>query len=80
MREWWKARRGWVLGLLVGGGVTVWLWRQVFVVTGLLWWNTPLSEGEKHPPPPTPRLELPDTQSLDLEAYRRQHEQEMTPF
>ncbi|HIE52806.1 MAG TPA: hypothetical protein EYP85_13715 [Armatimonadetes bacterium] len=69
MRQRWV----WIGGLLLFLSLVGWLWREVFVFTGLLWWNAPLAEEEKIDPPEAPPLVWPDLSKIDLEEYRQQH-------
>ncbi|NLO74731.1 MAG: hypothetical protein GX100_11580 [candidate division WS1 bacterium] len=52
--------------------VTALLWRQVFVMTGILWWQAP--QPAERPLPPPPAVFAPaDTDWVDLEIYLRNH-------
>lgn len=48
------------------------LWQQVFVMTGVLWWNAP-APGERLPAFETISVPRPDTRLVDLEAYQAAH-------
>lgn len=50
------------------------LWHQVFVMTGVLWWNAPTSGIAARPAPPPPlTLKPPDVSGVNLGAYLRTH-------
>lgn len=67
-RAGWRIGLGFFLALLVGL-----LWGLVFKLTGLLWWNAPITEAEKIDPPPVPPLEPLDTGPIDTDEYRRRY-------
>jgi hypothetical protein len=46
------------------------LWRQVFMMTGILWWQAPRPEARPAPPPPA-QFQPVDTGWIDLQAYLR---------
>ena len=47
-------------------------WHQVFVMTGILWWDAPRAAVQQQPPPPLEFAEL-DSSWIDLEAWQRTH-------
>jgi len=47
-------------------------WHQVFVMTGILWWDAPGAVIQQEPPPPVAFAEL-DTAWIDLDAWQRTH-------
>ena len=58
------------------GGIAVFLvavgllWRQVFVMTGILWWQAP--RANEHPaPPPAAQFKQAPTNWVDLPAYQK---------
>jgi hypothetical protein len=65
-----KARQ-WLL-VLVAIGLLVGLWRQVFVMTGVLWWDAPHDKTAVARPAP-PHIPQPDTAWVDLGAYLHTH-------
>jgi hypothetical protein len=48
------------------------LWHQVFVTTGVLWWNAP-APGKRVPRPAPPHLPETRTDWVDLDTYLRNH-------
>ncbi len=46
------------------------LWRQVFVMTGILWWQAP-GAAERPAPPPPAQFKQVSTDWVDLEAYQK---------
>jgi hypothetical protein len=46
------------------------LWRQVFVMTGILWWQAPRASDRPAPPPPAQFKQAP-TGWVDLPAYQK---------
>ena len=46
------------------------LWRGVFMMTGILWWQAPRPEARPTPPPPA-QFRPANTDWIDLNAYRR---------
>lgn len=56
-----------IIGFLVAVGL---LWRQVFVMTGILWWQAPRAAERPAPPPPAQFKQVP-TDWVDLEAYQK---------
>jgi hypothetical protein len=48
------------------------LWQQVFVMTGLLWWNAPRAVAPVTPPSALAQPH-PDTNWVDLQAYQNTH-------
>ena len=46
------------------------LWRQVFAMTGLLWWQAPQAADHPAPPPPAQFKQL-STAWVDLPAYQK---------
>ena len=63
--------RRWTLAM-VGMVLLGLLWQQVFLMTGLLWWNAP-ARGEAVKRPDPPRFRAPSTDWVDLDAYLRTH-------
>jgi hypothetical protein len=57
-----------ILGLLA----VLLLWHQVFVMTGVLWWDAP-EPGERLPALPPLDLRPPDTRLIDPAAYLATH-------
>lgn len=57
-----------VLGLLV----VLLLWHQVFVMTGVLWWNAP-APGQRLAALEPLDLQRPDTHLVDLDMYLAAH-------
>ena len=47
-------------------------WHQVFVMTGILWWDAP-SAAVQQTPPPALELPPPDTSWIDMEAWQKTH-------
>ncbi len=45
-------------------------WHQVFMMTGILWWNAPQLVQQQAPPAPLELRPL-DTQLIDLEAWQK---------
>ena len=46
------------------------LWRQVFVMTGILWWQAPQAAERPAPPPPAQFREV-RTDWVDLPTYQK---------
>ncbi len=67
-------RRKTVLLYLVGLALVLLLWHQVFVMTGVLWWNAP-QPGQRLPAPAPLALTPPDTSQIDLQAFLETHPQ-----
>lgn len=57
---------------LVGLALVVLLWHQVFLMTGVLWWNAP-EPGQRLPAFPAQVLTPPSTQHVDLQAFLQTH-------
>ena len=57
-----------ILGLLA----VLFLWHQVFVMTGVLWWNAP-DTGQRLPALDTLHLPPVNTHLVDLPAYLATH-------
>ncbi len=47
-------------------------WHQVFLMTGILWWDAPQTVVRQPAPPPL-QLEPLDTSWVDLSAWQRTH-------
>ncbi|HEY3397126.1 MAG TPA: hypothetical protein VGM19_05635 [Armatimonadota bacterium] len=48
------------------------MWREVFVLTGILWWQAPRSADRPAPPPPA-QFKTPATDWIDLQVYYKSH-------
>ena len=59
-------------GLAIFLVVVALLWRQVFLMTGILWWQAPRPET-RPAPPPAPRVQPANTGWIDLDTYLRNH-------
>jgi hypothetical protein len=47
-------------------------WHQVFLMTGVLWWNAPQSSADVAVPPPLTEARL-DTAWVDPQAFHKTH-------
>lgn len=57
----------------IAGALLVLLaWHQVFVMTGVLWWNAPQSTARVNTPAPLPEVHL-DTTWVDTQAFLKTH-------
>jgi|LSQX01.3.fsa_nt_gb hypothetical protein len=65
------AYRSWLLAVVAIILIGV-AWHQVFVMTGILWWDAPDTAVHLAPPPPL-ALAPPDTGWVDLEVWQRNH-------
>lgn len=61
----------WAVTLLVVA-IVAFAWQQVFVMTGILWWNAPEPDRELEPPEPVDFGEV-DTSWVNLETWQRTH-------
>ena len=50
------------------------LWRQVFAMTGILWWQEAPRLAERPAPPPAAQFRELPTGWIDLPAYQRTHD------
>lgn len=57
---------------LIGLALVLLLWHQVFLMTGVLWWNAP-EPGQRLAAFPAPTLTPPNTQHVDLPAFLQTH-------
>ena len=61
-----------MLMALIGLALVLLLWHQVFVMTGVLWWNAP-QPGQRLPAFTPVVLTPPDTHQIDLQAFLQTH-------
>lgn len=57
---------------LVGLLMVLVLWHQVFLMTGVLWWNAP-QPAQRLPALAPLQLPAPNTQAVDLKAFLSTH-------
>jgi hypothetical protein len=69
MRTRLKLTRWGLVAFLV---VVALLWREVFLMTGILWWQAPRPADRPLPPPPATFAPA-DTQWIDLNAFLAHH-------
>lgn len=62
------------LAYIVGLVLVLALWHQVFVMTGILWWNAPPPAEQITALEPV-RLAAPETSHVDVEAFLQTHPQ-----
>jgi hypothetical protein len=60
------------IAIVLGVLAVLLLWHQVFVMTGVLWWNAP-APAERLPGFAAVELPRPDIRLVDLEAYMAAH-------
>lgn len=65
-------RRYGTLWYAVGALLVLMAWHQVFVMTGVLWWNAPQSSARVQVPAPLPEAKL-DTTWVDTRAFLKTH-------
>lgn len=63
--------RSWLL-TIVAIVVIAAAWHQVFMMTGILWWDAPEGAVHRAPPPPLELKPL-DTSWVDLEVWQRNY-------
>lgn len=63
-----------ILFYLVGFALVLLLWHQVFVMTGVLWWNAP-QPAQRLPAFSPVVITPPDTHEIDLQAFLHTHPQ-----
>ena len=61
-----------IWGLVAFLVVTALLWRQVFLMTGILWWQAPRPASRPVPPPAVTFAPV-TTDWIDLPTYLRHH-------
>lgn len=66
-----KPGSAWVLAIVALLALGL-LWQQVFVMTGLLWWDA-TGDAQRVPRPKPPTIQPPDTDWVDLQAYLGTH-------
>ncbi|NLJ36587.1 MAG: hypothetical protein GX358_10220 [candidate division WS1 bacterium] len=65
------AYRSWLLAFVAIIVIGI-AWHQVFVMTGILWWDAPEPTMQPAPPPPLV-LTMPDTSWVDLSVWQRNY-------
>lgn len=63
--------KGWAFAILVVT-LVVFAWHQVFVMTGILWWNAPDPEQQLPPPEPVEWGTI-NTSWVNLDAWEKTH-------
>lgn len=66
------AQRGQWLWPVLGTLLVLLAWHQVFLMTGVLWWNAPQSSGEVAVPKPLLPAQL-DTAWVNPQAFLKTH-------
>ncbi len=65
-------RKSRTIAIVLGVLAVLLLWHQVFVMTGVLWWNAP-APAERLPGFAAIRLPRPDISLVDLDLYMSAH-------